>query len=262
MKRPAGFSLIELLVVIGIIGLLAALLLPALQQARGAAHAVACRSNLRQLHFANATYSTDHGRFAPAASDIFGNNLNRWYGARVSTGVPFDSQSGPLSPYLGWSRAIRTCAAMSRWKFLQDPAIAYEAGCGGYGYNSIGVGSRSYQLGYSEPASLVGLRPEEITRAADAVMFADTAFPYFSAGQTHLIEYSFAEPDRYINAAGVLYATPTPSIHFRHHNRANVVWADGHATPEQFTRTDSAASRRYLIGWFGTQTDNYDFAPF
>ncbi len=76
-RRSSGFTLVELLVVIGIIALLISILLPALGRARAQANSVACLSNMRQLGQSLLFFENEHEGFIPKA----------WF------------NSGPYSPY-------------------------------------------------------------------------------------------------------------------------------------------------------------------
>jgi prepilin-type processing-associated H-X9-DG protein/prepilin-type N-terminal cleavage/methylation domain-containing protein len=247
-----AFTLVELLVVMGIIALLIAIQLPALSGARQAANASLCASNIRQLYLASLNYAQESGGcWPPAHYNFITQNLHRWHGTRLNANQPFEFAGSPLLPYLQTKR-IKECPSF----IFNETAAAFERSAGGYGYNNAYLGSSA---GVKELAHLslpiadyelrvtnVAARMSMIQRPAEKIAFADVAI-----ANPNLIEYSFVEAPLDVDGN-----TSSPSIHFRHRGRASIAWADGHVTAERLEWTYpknvyGAANEPLNLGFFG-----------
>jgi prepilin-type N-terminal cleavage/methylation domain-containing protein/prepilin-type processing-associated H-X9-DG protein len=94
---PHGFTLVELLVVITIIGVLIALLLPAVQAAREAARKMQCSNNLKQIGLAALNYEQAKGLLPPGyVMDKHGTGLGHTVFAQI---LPFMEQAGVAGVY-------------------------------------------------------------------------------------------------------------------------------------------------------------------
>ncbi len=94
-RQRRGFTLIELLVVIAIIGILMALLLPAVQKVREAANRMRCGSNQRQIVTAMNTYHNDYNALPPGFASCC-------WGTWVIKVMPYIEQQRSFELYLNW----------------------------------------------------------------------------------------------------------------------------------------------------------------
>ena len=135
-----GFTLVELLVVIAIIGVLVAMLLPAVQAVREAARRTQCVNNLRQIGLATLSYESANARFPPASIsrkpndpiDIFTNGPEDRDGSHVTALVfllPYLEQDN-LNGLIDADLSLTQSGSKAWWTLTGDGSAprSYEAG--------------------------------------------------------------------------------------------------------------------------------------
>jgi prepilin-type N-terminal cleavage/methylation domain-containing protein/prepilin-type processing-associated H-X9-DG protein len=191
-RKLRAFTLIELLVVIAIIGILAALLLPALGRARGKAKMAQCTSNLHQLALAMQMWSDDHDQhFMPLTN-------GPWDGTGTNSWVIL------LLPYVVNAKDVYHCP--------DDKYFIWDGG-------SMSAKTESYGYNYwalTGGAIITGVPLSKVTDTGKTVMLSDSTDTDATSSQ---FAYSVSDwgPEQ-----------PSPT---RHNGFANVLFVDGHVEP-------------------------------
>jgi prepilin-type processing-associated H-X9-DG protein/prepilin-type N-terminal cleavage/methylation domain-containing protein len=233
----SAFTLIELLAVLAVVSLLAALLLPSLARAKGKAQSVSCLSNLKQLGAAFLLYCDENEDVFPtgAPASALGVQPEDWIWWQVQTGPAVrpamrDGHGSAISPYLGGynSRFFRCPAdkdALARemtWK--QNPSKEQYT----YSY-SLNAHSMQGMASYlSKDRSRIFLNKlSAVVNPSHKIMLAEEKGSPNDGPGSAFIDDGRWQPLGY-------------PLTMRHAGKANVTFADGHVetVPRAFADID------------------------
>jgi prepilin-type processing-associated H-X9-DG protein len=242
VARRAAFTLVELLVVIGVIALLIGILLPALNKARKSANTAKCLSNCHQMFMAFEMYAINNRDYLPPTSDgtytltIPGyatpqSVAVRWWGGAIgsiTTGVPYPAAS-PLASFWG-KAALDGCPEFKD----QETTIRPGYGRNDYAYND-------YLGGRAGTGALTGVKLSTVRRAQNKALLWDSGRYGTGGGTTVGFGYVDRTPWGYPASGNPNLSPlqPDPNFQGRHNGNGSVVFCDGHA----------AETRPYYFDW-------------
>ena len=231
-RRRRAFTLVELLVVIGIIAVLVGVLLPTMSTAREHAKTTACLSNLRQLAIAAHIYANHHGGRYPIA---------RW----GADSWDFSIVSGKPVPGLLWRG--QTDARVQQCPSYDGKTTPFEPYTG-YNYNTSYIGHGQGET-VEAPAKLVQVRQPSRTALFGDGEYYNGANKFMRAPFPHAGDQTITT-----RAAG--------TQGFRHRRMTNVAFCDGHAEPlgDRFAKTLPSEMPRLAprTGFLSADNSMYD----